>query len=396
MTGLALLFPGQGAQVPGMGRELSAGHDAAREVYATAQDVVGYDLIRAAGEVTDTTIVQPMLVAYGIAVWRSLAALVDVRPAVSTGHSLGELTALACAGAWDTATAIRLAAVRGELMAACPPGSMAVVFGPSPEVVARVCAAVDAGRVVVANHNSAEQCVISGEVAAVEAATVRLAELAAVVRPLRLSVAAHSPLMAAAAAGFAEVLREVDIRTPAWPVISSVTGTPFSSPADIRTALVAGLTSCVDWPRTVRVVRSHGAGTFVEAGPGTVLTDLSRSIDPDVTVMSCAGGLSAVAARLGRAGGPPEPRPLEPALVACLRTAVGTPDHVDLPPSIRTAEVLEPYAALRAELDQVRAGTSPPSARARAREHLGRILRAKGVAPGRVVELVEQCVGEER
>jgi len=185
---LAVVFPGQGAQIPDLGRGLVRDHPVAREVYAEAQDALGYDLIRAGedrfGELSDTAVVQPLLVAFGIAAWRALRAETGLSAVAMAGHSLGEITALACAGCLEPGAALRLAETRGRLMAQCPPGGMAVVFGLPADEVAEICEGVD-GRVTVANRNLPDQCVISGDAAGVEAVTALLTAAKAVAKPTR-------------------------------------------------------------------------------------------------------------------------------------------------------------------------------------------------------------------
>ena len=303
----AFVFPGQGAQRVGMGRDLYESFPAARAVFDEADAVLGFSLSRLCfegpKETLDTTQnTQPALLTTSIAVLRvleSLDPLFSRHPLFYAGHSLGEYTALVAAGSLTFADAVRLVRRRGELMAACPPGSMAAVLGLDGETLAVICAAASAecGRpVVCANVNAPGQIVLSGDQTALEVASRRAKERGARrVMPLAVTIAGHSPLMQPAAEALAKLLAQCQIRPARVPVVSNVTARPVSQPAEIRDGLVRHLTSPVRWTESVAYIRSQGVARFVEVGPGDVLAGLIRRMDPAAEAVS-VGDAAAVEA----------------------------------------------------------------------------------------------------
>lgn len=289
----AFIFPGQGAQRVGMGRDLYETFPAARAVFDEADAVLGFPLSRLCFEgpkeaLDATANTQPALLTASIAALRAMAPAEE--PLFYAGHSLGEYTALAAAGSLAFADAVRLVRRRGELMAACPPGAMAAVLGLDNEVLETVCAeaAEECGLpVVCANVNAPGQIVLSGDPAALEAAARRAKERGARrVLPLAVTIAGHSPLMRPAAAALAELLAQCEIRPARAPVVSNVTARPVIQPAEIRDCLVRHLTSPVRWTESVQYMRAQGVARFVEVGPGDVLAGLIRRIDPAAPAMS--------------------------------------------------------------------------------------------------------------
>lgn len=286
----AIWFPGQGSQRAGMGKALSERYEIVRETLDEANEALGMSLDRLMAEgpmaeLTKTENAQPAILALGIAMYRIYSREWGYVPAMAAGHSLGEITALTCAGAIAFPDALRLVRRRGELMqeaAASGTGAMAAVNGLSPETVAMACsvASSDAvsgdGVVVVSNINSLQQTVISGHLEAVRQVSERLAEYGASVIPLQVSAPFHSPLMAPASKQFAEVLDRITFAEPVFPVISSLTGLPYKNAGDIPDLLARGLTDPVNWISVVQYLETHNIAAAVELGPGTVLKRLSQ------------------------------------------------------------------------------------------------------------------------
>jgi [acyl-carrier-protein] S-malonyltransferase len=286
---VALLFPGQGSQFVGMGRDLAERFPEARAVFEEADDALGMALSRIMwegpeDELTATLNAQPAILTHSVAVHRVVAARLE-GVGLAAGHSLGEFSAYVAAGALRFDDAVRTVRRRGELMyrsGEARPGTMAAVLGLDDETVERVCR--DASRegevCVPANYNSPGQLVISGDVAAVDRA-VELAREAGARRAVRLNVsgAFHSPLMEVAEAGLAEALDQATISRPAFPVVSNVTAEPVSEPEVARELLVRQLTSPVRWTACVRAILDAGITTFLELGPGSVLSGLLRRIE---------------------------------------------------------------------------------------------------------------------
>lgn len=295
---MILLFPGQGSQKPGMAKDLVEAFPPAREVFARADEALGAALSTLcfegpADELTRTHNAQPALLAHGAAVWAVLRDAIGAKVAGAAGHSLGEFSAYHAAGALPLEDALRLVRRRGELMydaGVQVPGAMAAILGTLSRPVEEVCREASAhGIVVPANYNNVEQVVISGEVAAVEAA-MELAKAAGAKRALRLQVsgAFHSPLMAPAQPGLEVALSAAGWAEPAFPVWSNVTAQPVGDAATARQLLLRQLTSPVRWVEVVRDLAARFPGTtFVEMGPGNVLTGLVKRLAPDCTAVTC-------------------------------------------------------------------------------------------------------------
>ncbi|MFW6193339.1 MAG: ACP S-malonyltransferase [Gemmatimonadota bacterium] len=289
--GTAVLFPGQGAQEVGMGRDLAEAFPEAAALFERADDVLGVPLRRICWEgpeeeLTRTENAQPALLLHGYVVWSLLPEGLRASTTVAAGHSLGEFTAYLAAGALGLEDALRLVRRRGELMAASKEGTMAAVLGLDDEDVGAVCRETD-GVVVPANFNAPGQVVVSGAADAV-ARAVRRAREAGAWRVIELDVsgAFHSPLMEVARDGLAEALREVEFRPPAFPVVANAAGRPVEDPEEARELLVEQLTSPVRWVAGVEAMRSRGPDRWLELGPGSVLAGLMRRIDRSLEVTS--------------------------------------------------------------------------------------------------------------
>ncbi len=295
-----VLFPGQGSQKPGMAKDLAIAFPAAREVLDRADAGLGTKLSALmfegpADELTYTHNAQAALLAHGAAVWAVVKAKIATKVIGAAGHSLGEFTAYHAAGALPLEDAVRLVRRRGELMyetGVQVPGAMAAILGELKRPIEEICREASAsslGVCVPANYNNTEQVVVSGEVAAVETA-MELAKAAGAKRALRLGVsgAFHSPLMKPAEQGLKSALEAAKWSEPAIPVWSNVTTEANRSATTARDLLVRQLTSPVRWVELIRnVAKAHPGTTFVEMGPGAVLTGLVKRLAPDCKAMTC-------------------------------------------------------------------------------------------------------------
>lgn len=313
MSSSAFVFPGQGSQAVGMGRALAAVSPAAAAVFAEADGALGERLARLAwegpAEELDLTVnAQPALLAASIAFLRALEErrAVDGRaplaPAFAAGHSMGQYSALVAAGVISLADGIRLVRERGHLMQASgegSPGAMAAIIGlPDERIDDLVATGAAHGTFGIANRNSPGQVVVSGVRPAVEAAAAAAKSMGArraIVLPV--SVAAHSPLMAGAAAGMAAALANVAFSEPVIPLLANADASPLTTAAACRAELVDHLTTGVDWIAAVTAMRAAGVTRFVEVGPGRVLSGLVRRIAPDAEILplddpNAPGGLA--------------------------------------------------------------------------------------------------------
>jgi len=295
MGKLAFLFPGQASQYPGMGRELAANHPAARSVFDEADKALGFSVSDlcfngSEEELKLTANTQPAILTASVATYRVLAEN-GVQPAFVAGHSLGEFSALVAVGGLEFADAVRLVRRRGEYMQSAVPegvGAMAAILGLAPAQVAGICRQAADGQVVApANLNSPEQTVISGHAEAVKRA-VELASAGGAKRAVMLPVSApfHSSLMQPAA-----VRLEVDLRATAFhtlrvPLVNNADAEITTSGDEAREALVRQVTLPVRWEESIRELIDQGVNTFVEVGPGRVLTGLLRQIDRSIHVFN--------------------------------------------------------------------------------------------------------------
>ncbi|MEI7948674.1 MAG: ACP S-malonyltransferase [Gammaproteobacteria bacterium] len=285
-----MVFPGQGSQHVGMLAELAASFATVQATFREASAVVGYDLwqlVQAgpADQLALTHVTQPLMLTSSVAIWRVWQQQGGRQPVLMAGHSLGEYSALVCAGALDFASTVMLVRQRGEFMQSAVPvgtGTMAAVLGLDDAVVVQCCAQASNHEEVVtaANYNSPGQIVIAGHVAAIERA-VALCKEAGAKRALLLPVSApfHSPLMAPAAAQFAAVLAKVAVQAPNIPVIQNYGLQSSSAPDEIRRNLVAQIANPVPWVATMNQFVDRKVVQLLEMGPGKVLTGLNKRIN---------------------------------------------------------------------------------------------------------------------
>jgi [acyl-carrier-protein] S-malonyltransferase len=285
---IAMVFPGQGSQSMGMQADLAATYPFVQEIYAEASEILGYDLWQLVQsgpdeKLAETVVTQPAMLTAGYAAWRVWLEAGGSQPAQMAGHSLGEYTALVCAGAIGFADAVRTVKKRSELMQAAVPvgvGAMAAVIGLDDEAVLAVCE--DASGIGVAeavNFNSPGQVVIAGHKDAVNLAVQRAEEAGArMAIMLPVSVPSHSSLMIGAGEELARTLADVEFRTPGVSVINATDATPYSDADDIRQRLASQVYRPVHWAETVNAMLAAGATSVIECGPGKVLSGLVRRI----------------------------------------------------------------------------------------------------------------------
>ena len=293
------LFPGQGSQSVGMASEIAASSSAAAAVIQQADELLGFPLSDLMAEgpseiLEDTINAQPAILATSVAMLAALRERLERDgswhgPDMVAGHSLGEFTALIAAGSLDYPTALQLVRERGRLMKQAGdhhPGGMAAILGLDDDAINQVCDQASAfGVIVPANRNCPGQVVISGEIEALEQA-MELAKLAGAKRAARLgvSIASHSPLMKEANAAFYSLVEDADLRDPAIPVIGNVTASPLTTRAALLEELHLQMEHPVDWTGTINRMTENGVTTFVEVGPGNVLSSLTKRINRDATI----------------------------------------------------------------------------------------------------------------
>lgn len=290
----AYVFPGQGAQFVGMGKELYENHPIAKEYFDKANEILGFKITDIMFNGTDEELKQTKVTQPAVFLHSVISALClgeDFRPEMVAGHSLGELSALTAAGCLKFEDGVRLVAKRALAMqAACEarPGTMAAVIGLADEAIEEICKAVteETGKTVIcANYNCPGQLVISGEKEAVEVACTRLKEAGAK-RALMLPVsgAFHSPLMQPAQEELEAAIAATEFNVPVCPVYQNVDGQAHTNPEEIKANLIAQLTASVLWTKEVNNMIAAGATSFTECGPGKALQGMISKISRDVTV----------------------------------------------------------------------------------------------------------------
>jgi len=298
MSNLAFLFPGQGSQYVGMGKAFFERYRSVRTTFDEADDVLGFSLSKVIldgpdDELVKTKNTQPAILAYSVALIRVLEEE-GVRPVIVAGHSLGEYSALVCAGSLTFSSALQAVRLRGILMYEAglkKPGTMAAILGMEPQGIEEICRkASDAGIVEPANFNSTEQTVISGEVEGVQRALVLAREMGAKrVIPLDVSGAFHSSLMREAFPGLERHLDSIEILDAGVPVVANVNATGVLAGGEIRSCLKKQLMNPVLWHDSIGYIADSGIRHFVEVGPGKVLCRLLKKIDDSLIGINVDG-----------------------------------------------------------------------------------------------------------
>lgn len=285
----AFVFPGQGAQFVGMGKDLYENNPVAKEMFDKANEILGFNITDLMFNGTDedlrqTKVTQPAIFLHSVILAKTMGD--DFNTDMVAGHSLGEFSALVAAGALSFEDGLRLVSARAQAMQkACEktPSTMAAVLALPDARVEELCASVTEGVVVPANYNCPGQIVISGSIEGVDAACAKMLEAGAK-RALKLKVggAFHSPLMEPARAELADAIAHTDFHAPKCPVYQNVNAEPQTDPETIKKNLIAQLTAPVRWTQTIQNMIAAGADTFVEVGPGAVLQGLVKKISSEV------------------------------------------------------------------------------------------------------------------
>ena len=307
---VAVVFPGQGSQSPGMGKELFENFPVARQVFEEADDALGFAISRLcfdgpAEELQLTENTQPAILTVSVAAFRAMTEAGVSPPAFVAGHSLGEYSALVAAGVLSLSDAVRTVRARGRYMQEAVPvgtGAMAAVIGGELSEIQRVCEEAS-GRAVcsVANMNSPNQVVIAGNTEAVDRAIEALKGVAKRVIKLNVSAPFHCALMKPAQDRLAADLERLTFNEPSMAVVTNVDARPTTAPDELRDALVRQVSATVRWSESMQLLVQQGVDTFVEAGPGKVLTGLMRQINRDVKTLNVEDAASLEATRVGLA-----------------------------------------------------------------------------------------------
>jgi len=291
----AFVFPGQGSQSPGMGKDLAEKFLVARQVFEEADDALGFAISRLCFEgpaedlqLTENT--QPAILTVSVAAFRALSEAGIDAPAFVAGHSLGEYSALVAAGVLSLSDAVRTVRARGRYMQEAVPvgtGAMAAVVGGEISDIERICAEASEDQVCsVANFNSPGQAVIAGNTEAVDRAVELLSGVAKRVIKLKVSAPFHCALMKPAQERLAQELERLEFNNPAMPVVTNVDARPTMAPQELRDALVRQVSAPVRWVESMQLLIEQGVDTFVEAGPGKVLSGLMRQTNRDVKTLN--------------------------------------------------------------------------------------------------------------
>ena len=288
----AYIFPGQGAQYSGMGKDLYESSSVAKKLFKTANDVLDFDIAKIMFEGTEEELVQTKVTQLAIYIHSVILAKVKkdlFKPDMVAGHSLGEFSALAAIDGLSFEDGLKLVSKRAMLMQkACEaePSTMAAVLKMEASVLERILMTITDDTVVAANYNTPEQIVISGTITGIEKATELIKKANGRVLPLKVGGAFHSPLMQPAHDELSEAIMATDVNMPKCPIYQNVNGQPVRNPDIIKSNLVKQLTSPVRWTQTIQNMLAAGASSFTEVGPGTALQGMVRRIKSDVETNS--------------------------------------------------------------------------------------------------------------
>lgn len=286
------VFPGQGAQFPGMGKDLYEGNGLCRDLFEQANNIIGFRITDIMFEGTpedlkQTRVTQPAIFLHSVILAASMGD--QFQPDMTAGHSLGEFSALVAAKALSFEDGLRLVAARANAMQmACElqPSTMAAVVKLDDHTVEEICASIEGQIVVPANYNCPGQLVISGSIEGIAQACAKVKELKGRALPLQVGGAFHSPLMEPARLKLAEAIEKTTFHTPICPIYQNVTALPETDPEQIKQNLNKQLTSPVRWTETVQHMLADGATEFIEVGPGTALQGMIKRINPEVEAHS--------------------------------------------------------------------------------------------------------------
>jgi [acyl-carrier-protein] S-malonyltransferase len=287
----AYVFPGQGAQFVGMGKDLYDAHPNLRIYFEKANEILGFDITKIMFEgtmedLTQTNVTQPAVFIHSVAQAMSID---NFKPDMVAGHSLGEFTALVCNQTLKYEDALKLVSIRANAMQkACVsnPSTMAAVLGMEDAQVDAICQSITNEVVVAANYNCPGQLVISGSMEGVALASEKLKEAGAKrVLPLKVGGAFHSPLMMSAKEELSQAINSCDFAEPICPIYQNISAKPFTNPNEIKQNLIDQLTGSVRWTQSIQHMISDGATQFIEVGPGTALMGMIKKINADVEVL---------------------------------------------------------------------------------------------------------------
>jgi [acyl-carrier-protein] S-malonyltransferase len=307
---MAFVFPGQGSQAPGMGKDLAEKFAVARQVFEEADEALGFAISRLcfdgpAEDLQLTENTQPAILTVSVAAFRAMQETGIDAPAFVAGHSLGEYSALVAAGALSLSAAVRTVHARGRYMQEAVPvgtGAMAAAIGGDLEAIERICAEASQGQVCsIANINAPNQTVIAGNTEAVDRAVELLSGVARKVVKLKVSAPFHCALMKPAQDRLAPDLQALHFNEPAMPVVTNVDARATTAPDELRDALVRQVSAPVRWVESMQLLIEQGVDTFVEAGPGKVLSGLMRQISRDVKMLNVEDAASLETTRAGLA-----------------------------------------------------------------------------------------------